>query len=238
MKLILSSLLLFSAMVCNAQRVIDVNQVDVTPTRGLFYVVGGHPFSMAKYTKVTEGSPFFNDNWMWGSVIIKSGKQYDSQLLRLDLIDNEVHYLDSAGIEMISTDAIVEVLMKDSLSGKIYRFVHSSAIAVPKSERPASGWYHLLTMGSVNLFRKFQKEIVETRPYGAATYEEAIKTINLFFVTYKNTFIRIKKIKDLPDILFDKQAELNNFINRKNLAGRTESDYIAVVEYYNSLQPK
>src|SRR5215813_8777887 len=99
MKLILSSLLLLSASLVNAQRVIDVSKTDQSPFRGLFYVVGGNPFSMVKYAKVTEGSPFFKDDWMKGSVIVKSGEQYDNQLLRLDLISNELHYLDSMGQE-------------------------------------------------------------------------------------------------------------------------------------------
>ena len=215
-----------------------MNRVEENPTKGLFYVVGGQPYSLAKYTKVVDGTPFFKDEWMRGSVIIKSGEQYDNQMLRLDLIDNEVHYLDSIGQEMISTDAIVEVLMKDSLSGNRYRFVDSSAIAVPKSERPVNGWYQLLTIGAVNLFRKFQKEIVETRPYGAATYEESIKTSSVFFVAHNNMFIRIKKIKEIPDILSDKRAELNNYINSKNLTGKTDSDYTSLVDYYNSLQAK
>lgn len=238
MKLVLSVTFLFSILFCNAQKVIDVSKVEENPTKGLFYVVGGQPYSLAKYTKVVDGTPFFKDEWMRGSVIVKSGEQYDDQMLRLDLIDNEVHYLDSLGQEMISTDAIVEVLLKDSLLGNRYRFVYSSAISVPKSERPANGWYQLLSMGSANLFRKFQKEIVETRPYGAATYEQSIKTSSIFFVAYKNMFLRIKKIKDLPDILMDKRTELNNYINSKSLSGKTDSDYINLVEYYNSLQLK
>ena len=238
MKLILSSVLLLSAFFANAQRVIDVNKVDESPFRGLFYVVGGNPFSMAKYAKVTEGSPFFKDEWMKGSVIVKSGDQYDNQLLRLDLISNELHYLDSTGQEMITTEKVVEVILKDTLSGKQYRFVYSSAIAVPKSERPVTGWYQLLSMGSANLFCKFQKEIVDTRPYGAATYDETIKTTSLYFLAYKEIFYRIKKIKDVPDILTDKRTELNNYINSKDLSGKSESDYKNLIEYYNSLQTK
>ena len=139
---------------------------------------------------------------------------------------------------MITTEKVVEVILKDSASGKQYRFVFSSAIAVPKSERPATGWYQLLTMGVANLFRKFQKETVETRPYGAATYEEAIQTTSVYFLAYKEEFYRIKKIKDLPEILNDKQKELSNYINNKNLSGKSEFDYIALVEHYNSLQLK
>jgi len=238
MKSVLFCLVFFFTMACGAQRVIDVSKTDESPFRGLFYVVGGHPFSMAKYAKVTEGSPYFKDEWMKGSVIVKSGEQYDNQLLRLDLISNELHYLDSTGQEMITTEKAVEVIFKDSVSGRQYRFVHSSAIAVPKSERPLTGWYQLLRMGAANLFRRFQKEIVETRPYGAATYEESIKTSSNYFLAYKEEFYRIKKIKDIPDIFSDKKNELNKFINSKELSGKNDSDYISVIEYYNSLQPK
>jgi hypothetical protein len=175
---------------------------------------------------------------MKGSVIVKSGDQYDNQVLRLDLVSNELHYLDSAGQEMITTEKVVEVILKDSLLGKQYRFVYSSAIAVPKSERPVNGWYELLSQGTANLFCKYQKEIVETRPYGAATYDEAIKTSNIYFLAYNETFYRIKKIKDLPDILSDKRTELINYINNKDLSGKSESDYSSLINYYNTLHAK
>jgi hypothetical protein len=238
MKLILSALICFAVILCNGQRTIDVSKVDETPTRGLFYVVGGTPFSMAKYANVIEGTPYFKDEWMKGIAIIKSGDQYDNQLLKLDLISNELHYLDSTGQEMITTEKVVEVILKDTLSGKQYRFVFSSAIDVPKSERPLAGWYELLSMGAANLFCKHQKEIVETRPYGAATYEQSIKTVNDYFIAYDGSFYHIKKIKEIPDILIDKRTELINYINNKGLSGKSVSDYSGLIDYYNSLHRK
>jgi hypothetical protein len=238
MKQVLTGLLLCAVVPVFAQRVIDVNQkTNETPNRNLLYVVGGQPFSLAKYTKVVEGTPYLSENWMRGTVIVNSGSQYDNQLLRLDLIENELHYLDSAGREMIATEPVVEVLLTDSLTGKRYRFVHSSAIAV--TEKPARGWYELLTTGTTagtaNLFRQFHKEIVETRPYGSATYEESIKTSSYFFVAYNNAFTPVKRVKDLPTILGAKKTELNNFISSRELSGKSESDFISVVEYFNSL---
>lgn len=238
MKLLLSALVCLAVIPCSAQRTIDVNKAEVTPTRGLFYVVGGTPFSMAKYANVTEGSPYFKDEWMKGTVIIKSGDQYDNQLLKLDLISNELHYLDSTGQEMITTEKVVEVILKDTLSNKRYRFVYSLAIDVPKSEKPINGWYELLSMGTANLFCRHQKEIEQTRPYGAATYDEAIKTNNIYFIAYNESFYRIKKIKDIPDILSDKRTELINYINNKDLSGKSESDYSSLIDYYNSLHRK
>ena len=51
-------------------------------------------------------------------------------------------------------------------------------------------------------------------------------------------FIRIKKIKEILDILSDKRAELNNYINSNNLTGKADSDYTSLVDYYNSLRLK
>ena len=238
MKRLLYCLVFFTPLLPNAQRTIDVNKVDETPTRGLFYVVGGTPFSMAKYANVTEGSPYFKDQWMKGVAILKSGDQYNNQLLKLDLISNELHYLDSSGQEMITTEKVVEIALKDTLSGKQYQFVYSSAIDVPKSEKPVNGWYELLTMGTADLFCRHQKEIEQTRPYGSATYDEAIKTNNIYFIAYNESFYRIKKIKDIPDILGDKRTELINYINNKDLSGKSESDYSSLIDYYNSLHRK
>lgn len=238
MKRLLYFVFFFSPFQGFAQQTIDVNKEQDAPNRRLFYVVGGMPFAIAKYVNVTEGSPYFKDEWMKGVVIIASGEQCDNRLLRLDLVSGELHYLDSAGREMITTEKVAEVILKDTLFGKQYRFVNSFAIVVPGSEKSINGWYELLSQGTATLFCKYQKDIEQDLPYGSSTYNEIIKTTKLYFLVYNKAFYNIKKIKDVPDILSDKRTELINYINNKNLSGKSESDFSSLIDYYNSLHPR
>ena len=227
---------LFLTVSVQSQRVIDVNKNDVDPTRGFFYVVGGEPFSIAKYVKVVAGSPYFSEDWMRGSVISSSGQRYDSLQLKLDLLANELHFLDKEGRELITSNPLSEVLLTDSVSGVQSRFVHSSAIAV--SVAPDEGWYQLLASGTVTLFVRLHKEISETMPYGSATAEQTIKTSPRYFISFNNVFARIKKINDLADLLNGKSTDVRTYISNNRLSGKSSNDYIRVVSYYNSLHPK
>jgi hypothetical protein len=220
----------------HAQRVIDVGKTDVDPTRGFFYSVGGEPFSVAKYVKVVEGSPYFNENWTRGSVIMPGGRRYDSLQLKLDLLANELHFLNIAGQELVASSPVNEVILIDTVSGIQFRFVHSSVIAV--STPPDQGWYQLLFEGSVSLFVLLHKEISEYRPYNSATTEQTIKTTPRYFIVLNNSFTRIKKLSELADLLKDKSQEVKNYIDSNRLSGKSAADYISVLSYYNSLLPK
>ena len=123
MKLVIFCLLFFSAMAGSAQRVIDVNKTDESPFRGLFYVVGGNPFSMAKYAKVTEGTPYFKDEWFNGVVVDMTDRQYKNVRLKIDLLANTVHYLDDKEKEFTATMPIKQIVLTDgSDHNAIFKF--------------------------------------------------------------------------------------------------------------------
>ena len=123
----------------SAQRVVDVTQDYSGPARGFYFTAGGEPFSNEKYVRVVAGSPYFNENWLWGSVIMPNGNRYDSLRLKLDLLASELHFINISGQDFITSSPVAEVLLKDSVSGKELRFIHSSVIASPSV--PVSGWY-------------------------------------------------------------------------------------------------
>src|SRR5215208_3030005 len=89
------------------QKTIDVTKNDVNVTSpNILTIVGGTPFVNAKFAKVVSGSPYFYEDWLKGSVIMNGGKEYAGLSLKLDLVDNELHYLDAAGNEMIATSEL------------------------------------------------------------------------------------------------------------------------------------
>jgi hypothetical protein len=73
------------------------------------------------------------------------------------------------------------------------------------------------------------------KPYGSATIEQTIDTFGQYFVDVSSVLNRVKKFKDLSDLLKDKKDELNKYISSKKLTGKTDQDYIDLVTYYNKL---
>jgi hypothetical protein len=234
MKTLYLILLCFCSISIAAQKTVDVTTGNVSAMSPAFFnVVGGEPFVMAKFTKLVEGTPYFKDEWMKGNVIVNGGGQYSGVYLKLDLYDNEVHFQDQKGNEMIATTPIQKVILVDSISQQAYNFVNGEYMpAIGKIK----GWYQLLSEGNAMLFKKINKQMQEVKSYGSATVEQSIVTSPRYYVLYKLNFTEIKKIKDLADVFADKKQEVSQFVKNNNLSGKTDNDFITVISYYNSLK--
>jgi len=226
------SIIWFNAI---SQKTIDVDK-EATTGSGAFnhmYTVGGTPFVMAKFSRVVEGSPFFNEQIMKGAIILSGGKEYKNVLIRLNLLESQVNYLDEKQIEMIATTPVREVVLWDTIQKKDYRFISSTYMETTPA--PEKGFYELLHAGKAKLYKQHKKLIRENRPYGSATFEQTIQTEMGYFILTNNQWTRIKKLKDLPAIFPDKKTELQKFISDKKLSGDKQENFEAVIAYYNSL---
>jgi hypothetical protein len=179
------------------------------------------------------GSPFFKEAWMKATLVFTNGKSQAGLLVKLDLFENNIHYLDGAGIENINLTPVREVILTDSTSNKEYNFINSSAIA---ATGVPLGWYELLSKGKASFYKKTIKKLA-----GAASQkvEDEIKPFNTstqFYVLTNGNLLQIKRVKDIPEILKDKKKELQEYIRSQKLGGKSESDMINLVEYYNTLK--
>lgn len=233
MKKILFFMLLCAPAFLFAQRVVNVDRDDVSPLKGNYYMVAGAPVSMAKYVRVIEGTPFFSEKWMKGIVYLPDGSEFENILARIDLVANEIHFIGESGKEFVATNPISEIQLTDTLTGEKFHFVHSSAFV--NTRAPEKGWYLLLMEGPAVLFKKFQKIVNEVRPYSSATYQQTILTTPAYFILYQNSFSRIKKFSQVPEILNTKSREMTQYINSKKLSEKKETDYLIVVGYFNDL---
>lgn len=233
-KLLLFPVMLF-AVALSAQRVIDVDHNNVSNANvfGSYYTVSGVPFSSAKYIRVTSGSPYFSETWMKADLILDKDKVCKNAIVRIDLMDNSVEYIDVKGNKMIATTSIKEMTLTDSTTGEKFRFYHSSAL--PDAKGLTTGWYQVLTDGTASLFKYVAKSRVESRPYGSATFEHMIVSADEYFLSTTTSFTKIKKLSSLPDLLPAKKEELKKYISTNKLYGKTDYDFSSVVEYYNTL---
>ena len=217
----------------SGQKTVDVTTGNVSAMSPSFFnVIGGQPFVSAKFARLVEGTPYFRDEWMKGNVILNGGVQYPGIYFKLDLFDNEVHYRDQKGNDMIATSRIQKVLLFDSVSQQVFNFINGEFI---QSNHRVRGWYEVLSQGKVWLFKKYNKQLQESKPYGSATIEQSIFTSNSYYVLYNGTCTEIKKMKDLPGILDDKKDKIAQYIKTNNLSGKTDADFENVINYYNGL---
>jgi hypothetical protein len=226
-------ILIFTLVAANvfSQRVVDVDKLEGSALSFL-KSVGGEPISNTKFVRLVDGSPYFTDEWIKGSVFIDES-EYRNIHLRLNILETSLEFQDSKGEVMVCTQPVKRVVLKDSAHAASYSFVHSRFL--PSSSEFRNTWLLELVSGNASLYRVFKKQINEVRPYGSATTEQHILTSYAYFLLQNNTFTRIKKTADIVDLLGNKKAELLNFIKTNNLSNKEEGDMIKLIAYYNSL---
>lgn len=227
--------ILFSAAFnLSAQRVIDVSKEGANNqvVQG-FYVVGGEPFSNLQYIKIIEGTPFFNDKWMKGTVYFEDGTGYTGLFLKIDMLKGNVHYMGENEAEFIVDEKLKRVVLTDTVTSKSVEFIHSDYW---KNEQLARGWYQVLKEGNASLYKLDKKIIRENKRYGSSTTEQKIETSPLYVVKYIETMVPVKKWKDLPGIFADRKKEIADYVRQNGLNGKSEADFINVVDYHNGLQ--
>src|SRR5690606_14811116 len=216
-----------------AQRVIDVNNVEDKSILQNFYISGGEPFSNLQYVKLVDGSPYYEDKWMKGTVYFEDGTGYTGLYLKLDLLKGEIHYQGADLAEYVVQADIKKVVLTDTVNSTSAEFINSQYLNTPDVY---SGWYQLLKEGNASLYKLDRKILRENKKYGSATTEQAIETRPQYIVLVNNEAFQVKKFKDLPEILKDKKNDITEYIKHQDLNGKKESDYTQVIEFYNGFE--
>ena len=207
------------------------NTPSTSSTR--FYANADLPVVQDKYPKFANGNPYFLEEWMTGDIVLIDGQVYKNVKMRLDLVENSLEYIGPEGVELIATSPIKSFTLKDSLNGKEYKFVHSSSVGGVTIADP--GWYQVLASGTATFYKRTSKTIVEPRNYSSGDTEPSVTPISNYFLYADLTLSPIKKIREIPPLLKNKTDDLEKYINTKKLSGKSDKDYISLVEYYNSL---
>ncbi|HZH37437.1 MAG TPA: hypothetical protein VEX65_09185 [Flavisolibacter sp.] len=234
MKIILTACLAAISPFAFAQQVIDVDKMDRIPVN-TFYSVGGEPVVTARFVRVVEGTPFFQDRWLKGLVISDKNTRYQNNRVKFNILDNEIHFLNEKGEEFSTAMVFKELKLTDTVFGTTYRFLHSSAL--PAFSSAKVGLYLQLVEGDVSLYQEVTKTIRENKPYGSAVTEQKIVNTEEYYLVQKGTAVSVKKPKDIPDILAGKKNELEAFLKNDSMRKASHAEMMkALVSYYNNLK--
>ena len=235
----MKKLLIYCCLACiviksNSQKVIDVDKESGNATVfNYIYTVAGVPFVNAKFARVVEGTPFFNEQMMKGTIILSEGKEYKNMMVRINLLETQVNYIGDKQIELVASSPIKEVVLWDTINQKDHRFIFSNYIEAV--EKPEKDFYELLQPGKAELYKQHKKKLMENKPYGSATVEQSIQTEIKYFVLKEKQWTRVKKLRDLAGVLNDKSKDISKFITDNKISGDNEANFEKVIGHYNSL---
>lgn len=235
MKIILTiAVILIGGVPVRAQRVVYIthSDADVVGQQMINGLVGGQVITPVTYVKVTEGTPYFSDEWLYGTLLLVGGKVIKPLEIRLDLLQKEIHYKNAEGQEMIATTPVRAVTL--AVPAGILTFVPGTPWRdIDKSLDGA--WLQVLVNDKVSLLHEIRKKMAESTPYGGSTVERTITDVHFYYLQMNGKFLRIRNWSDLPVLFGDKLQAITAFIRDNHLKGRTPDEYAQVVAYYDTL---
>lgn len=231
-KLLLIGFPLLALQAQAQNNVVDVDKNTKPLDNREFYTNGGFPLSSTKYVKVTGGSPYLSENWMKGTIVTPDGAEFNNLRLKIDLLDNSVVYLNNNGEEMIAVAQLNKIALRDTVTGKTHLLLNSATVPGYIGDK---AWLEVLTSGNVTLYKQTTKIISESKAYGSSVTEQNIRSSEKYLVNVGGVITRVKKVKDIADLVPSKKQELLSQIDKEKWSGKKEIDYIKAVEYYNSL---
>jgi len=214
MKFLLFCFIMGLTFICPAQVVVQSNNSAVYNSGGAaFPFTGVTPVNNARYVELKEGTPFFQDSWTASKIVSVDGKVVEPVTVKLNLLDNKVHYKDSAGRELVIGTPLREVHLQGTSNNL---FVNGDVLPNPKT-----GWYMLLVNDTLTLLKGFKKTFEQHTSYGAPT-EYSIKTVETYLVYLKDQEFEVRKLSDFSKVLPSKKSEIEQEI--KKLDGKRSKD--------------
>jgi hypothetical protein len=180
-----------------------------------------------------QGSPFANTKWSNGVIITEKGISYDNLLFKYDAYLHELVFQINDSTYRF-TEPVKEFMIHkiDGKTASISRFVKSSSI-----HNLLPGLYvQQLVNDKVSFYKHYKKIITETTNYGAAAGKQFEDKISYYIIVNNQLRLVVLSKKSLKDLLDDKWAEIDQYMEKNKLSPKSESAWAMVIEYYNGLK--
>jgi len=209
----------------NVGRVLNLQDLD------------GHSL-LRKYDPDITGSPFINDNWVLARVTLSNGKQIGPVSVKLNIESNELHYLDTAGKEMVAKEGSVrKVDCIDYYAKDSTRYVFKSGYpAIDKQDE--NFYYQVFTEGKIELLaKKFKYLRTERNDLTGEVSKTFIDGSVVLYVEAYGLMQPFRPGKDFIASLFeeDKAQLANAFIDANRINFKKIPDLVKLFNYYNDL---
>ncbi len=182
-----------------------------------------------KYSKVTVGSPFFSDDWLKGKFFSTDGRTYDNLSLKLDLVGNDIHFLNDLAQEMILYTPVSKIILTNFVTGQSFTFIKTEKLCQANSKI----WFQVLDSGKAWLLKSQTKQVIEHKPYGSSVSEENIISSVNYYLFYNQVCYPIKTAGELWEKLNDYLPGFEEKTKIKGSRKKTEDELIRLTVQFN-----
>lgn len=213
-----------------------------TQAQGIYY--GNGQSVKIKGKEDIEGSPYYKDDWLIGTIKMEAGNTISDMALRFDLYRNDLTYLKNDSIFVVSAP-MKEFSVKEIRNGNFVTTVFKCGYA-SNGIMTEKTFYEVLADGNISLLRYLKVNLEKDGSIGMGQYSTSEvtksyirKSTLLVYDANKKVFFEVPK-RDreafLLGIVGKKKSELSRYIDKQRLNLKDEEDFAKLINYYNSLQ--
>jgi len=179
-----------------------------------------------------EGSPYFNDEFLKGTVYTTSKTKYEDVDLRYNIYNNQLEFKTPDGqVQGLATPEIIEFV---ELGG--YKFVYAPYYV---SKKISQGFFQIIEEGKATLYSRAEvtfKKAEEPGAYKEAEPAKFVRKPDIYYIRVgKDAAVRISRKKDLLEVFPDFKKEIAAFIKKNKVKPNKTDKLKELVQYYNSL---
>jgi hypothetical protein len=164
-------------------RMKNMNILLITPN--------GSPFLPAMYSTVTSGSAFYKDEFMPATIFFEGTSIAKSAFVRLDLVDNSIHYLNDKKEEFIINKTVEKLVFENPENAKEI-FVSGNSLPTENASYK-NKWYLVLQQNDLTVYKLYTKKIFEYKPFNSGILEKTIETYEKYFIIKDGILVESKK---------------------------------------------
>lgn len=191
--------------------------------------INGRPLKQGQYEDV-QGSPFFNDEYTIGRVMLSNGNIYEGVPIRFDLVTDALMFKSEKGEELEFTQPVTGFSMLDG------KYIFKNGYE-PVDNYSSTSFYQVLTESETkaSLLKNIDKLVRTEKAYGTANINKNIIEYSNYYIANSGKLMKVKNEKDLLEALANHGNELKGYIKEQKLKLKNEGDMVQLVKYYNSL---
>jgi hypothetical protein len=192
--------------------------------------VNGKPVMLKTAADVT-GSPYMYEDWINGSVKLKSGKSYNV-LLKYNLLDDALIYKNSKDEVMEFVDDVKEFTLSQA-DGTSENFRNGFSNIQGWNDK---SYFKVLSEGNSTLLKKERITIQETTDYNAGMARKNYAKSDTYYLVSNtgSTQLKINK-KAILSRFSTRQKEMTDYMASNSIDIKNDGDLSKLFNYYNSL---
>ena len=231
-KTALTVLLVISCIVFSQAQYLNYEIIEKMDYLRTYQMTTNKPSNTIAQYKI-EGSPYLDDAFVNGTIYTTAKTQVPDVPLRFNIYNDNLEFKTSDGtiLELAHPETIERAKMGET------EMIFTDYFTTTQDTK--QGFFKVLAEGNLNLLAKpdiFFQQAKEEAAYKEAQPPMFIPKPDVYYMQKPGSpAIKIKKSKDLDDVVDAHQKEIDTYIKKNKIKFKRAEDLTQLVDYYNSL---